>query len=107
MSGSVCESWFATVGDIATKAAAFDTRFDAPAALTGRASRSIAHKLHHHLAEVIAPPESFFVTKVNHLDPHEEDRARRWGDRLGYDLDGNGTGIGIYPPATPWTSNSR
>jgi len=97
--------WFATLGDVATQAAAFDTRFDSPAALTGRASKSIARKLHHHLATLISPPQSFFVTKDNHLDPNEEARARRWGDRLGFDLDGIGIGIGIFPPATPWSAD--
>ena len=97
--------WFATIGDIKTNAAAFDTRFDLPAALTGRASKSIARKLHHHLATVISPPQSFFVTKKNRLDPHEEARARTWGDRLGFDIDGIGTGIGILPAATPWSAD--
>ena len=97
--------WFATLEDFALKAAAaFDTRFDVPAVLTGRASKGIAHRLHHLRATLISPPESFFVTKENHLDPNEEDRARRWGDRLGFDLDGKGTGIGILPPATPWSA---
>jgi hypothetical protein len=105
--GTSLREWFATLGDLEKKrAAAFDTRFDLPAALTGRASRGIAHKLHHHLATLIAPPESFFVTKDNHLDPNEEDRARKWGDRLGFDIDGIGTGIGILPPARPWTSQA-
>ena len=97
--------WFTTIGDLATKAAAFDTRFDFPAALTGRASKSIACKLHHHLATLISPPQSFFVTKDNHLDPNEEERARTWGDRLGFDLDGIGIGIGIFPPATRWPAD--
>jgi len=94
--------WFATIGDLPTQAAAFDTRFDLPAALTGRASKSIARKLHQRRATLISAPQSFFVSKDNHLDPNEEDRARTWGDRLGYDLDGIGVGIGILPPATPW-----
>ncbi len=97
--------WFATLGEVETKAAAFDTRFDFPAALTGRASKGIARKLHHHRATLISPPQSFFVTKDNHLDPDEEARARTWGDRLGFDLDGIGIGIGIFPPATPWPAD--
>ena len=97
--------WFAAIGDLATQAAAFDTRFDFPAALTGRASKGIAHKLHHHRATLISAPQSFFVAKDNHLDPNEEARARTWGDRLGYDLDGIGVGIGIFPPATPWPAD--
>jgi hypothetical protein len=97
--------WFATIGDLAMQAAAFDTRFDLPAALTGRASKGIARKLHHHRATLVSAPQSFFVTKDNHLDPNEEARARTWGDRLGYDLDGIGIGIGIFPPATPWPAD--
>ncbi len=93
--------WFATLGDLPKDTAAFDTRFDLPAALTGRTSKSIQRHLHHHRARSLLPPESFFVTKENHLDPDEEARARRWGDRLGYEIDGIGTGIGIFPTATP------
>jgi len=75
--------WFASIGHAFTYAAAFDTRFDLPAAVTGRASKGIARKLRHHGATLIADPESFFVKKDNHLEPNEETRAHDWGAQLG------------------------
>ena len=78
--------WFDAQDDLFTSAAAFDTRFDMPATFTGRASKGIARRLRRHGATVIAEPESFFVTKANHLEPHEEERARDWGARLGASL---------------------
>ena len=67
----------------ATHAAAFDTRMHVPAAFSGRASKGIARKLHQHGATLVAVPESFFVTKENHLEPHEEEHARAWGAEVG------------------------
>ena len=62
--------------------AAFDTRMDAPAALTGRASKGIARKLRHHGFQVVDEPRSFLVTKANELEPGEEGRATEWGTLL-------------------------
>ena len=78
--------WFASLGRIATDAAAFDTRLNHAAALTGRASKGIARKLRQHGATLISDPQSFFVTKHNDLEPNEEARARDWGAQLGLDL---------------------
>ncbi len=61
------------------RGAAFDTRVHGPAILTGRASRGIAQRLTRAGARVEAPPESFMVSRENHLDEGEEDRARGWG----------------------------
>ena len=80
--GPGLREWFAGLGQCGSRAAAFDTRVKAPAALTGRASKLISRALHSHGLDVIAQPESFFVTKDNHLHPSEEDRARRWGGQL-------------------------
>jgi len=74
--------WFTSLDHVFTNAAAFDTRFDLPAAVTGRASKGIARKLRHHGATLIAEPESFFVKKDNRLEPDEETRAREWGGKL-------------------------
>ena len=63
--------------------AALDTRIDMPAGFTGRASKGIARRLRHHGATLLVDPESFFVTKDNHLEPHEEARAREWGAKVG------------------------
>jgi hypothetical protein len=74
--------WFEAPDHAFTNAAAFDTRFDLPAAITGRASKGIARKLRQHGATLIAEPESFFVKKDNHLEPDQEIRAREWGAQL-------------------------
>jgi hypothetical protein len=71
-----------SLGTLDMRAAAFDTRIDAPAALTGRASKSIARKLRQHRCTLVADPESFLVTKDSHLEPDEEAHARRWGAGL-------------------------
>jgi len=86
--GPGLREWFDAVGRLETRAAAFDTRVDAPAVLTGRASKGIARQLEHHGATLVGVPESFLV-KANHLEPDEEQRALDWGDRLGRMLDGS------------------
>ena len=75
--------WFDALDDVFTNAAAFDTRADMPAALSGRASKGIARRLSRHGAILVAEPESFFVTKANELEPHEAERARDWGRQIG------------------------
>jgi hypothetical protein len=87
--GPGLREWFASLDHVFTNAAAFDTRFDLPAAITGRASKGIARKLRHHGATLIAEPESFFVKKDNHLEPDEEARARGWGALLAGSLKGD------------------
>ena len=80
--GPGLREWFASLGHYPVKAAAFDTRMHAPAALTGRASKGVARLLRAHGFEVIAEPESFLVTKQDRLEPHETTRAREWGTKL-------------------------
>jgi len=63
-------------------AAAFDTRIDAPAVFTGRASRGIARRLRDHGFGLVADPESFLVDKHNHLLDGEAPRAEAWGRSL-------------------------
>jgi len=75
--------WFASIGELPKCAAAFDTRVDLPAALTGRASKGIARKLRDSGAVLLSKPESFLVTKDTHLEPQEAARARAWGEQLG------------------------
>ena len=79
--GAGLREWIESLGRIARHAAAFDTRFDMPPLITGRASKGIAHKLRAHGCNVIAT-ESFFVEKTNHLVPREDKRAREWGREL-------------------------
>lgn len=74
--------WFGTLDRYPVKAAAFDTRMHGPAALTGRASKGVARLLRAHGFEMVADPESFLVTKQDHLQPEETTRAREWGTRL-------------------------
>ncbi len=83
--------WLAALGpNPHARGAAFDTRFDAAAVLTGRASRRIAKRLAGHGYDLIAEPESFLVDKQNHLLPGEPERARRWGVRLAEELAASG-----------------
>jgi len=80
--GPGLREWFGSLGWYPVKAAAFDTRLHGPAALTGRASKGVAHLLREHGFDVVAGPESFLVTKQDQLEPHETDRAREWGAKL-------------------------
>lgn len=63
-------------------AAAFDTRLDARALLTGRASRLIARKLAKHDFNLIAEPESFLVDSQTRLLDSEVERAEHWAKGL-------------------------
>jgi flavodoxin len=80
--GPGLRDWFGTVGQIRGCGAAFDTRVDGPAVLTGHASKGIAKLLSRHGLTEIAPAQSFLVTKDNQLPPGEEDRAEQWGREL-------------------------
>lgn len=62
--------------------AAFDTRFDGAPSLTGRASKGIGRRLHHHGLTLVAEPESFLVDQDNELIDGELDRAHAWGQEL-------------------------
>jgi hypothetical protein len=80
--GEGLREWFDSIGDIAKPAAAFDTRIQMPAAISGRASKGIARRLRKHGAQLLLDPESFFVTKQNELQTDEQAHAREWGRRL-------------------------
>jgi len=80
--GPGLREWFAALDRYPVKAAAFDTRVHGPAALTGRASKGVAHLLREHGFDVVAGPESFLVTKQDRLEPQETERAREWGAKL-------------------------
>jgi hypothetical protein len=81
--GPGLREWLAELGDMdGHTAAAFDTRIDAAAALTGRASKAIGRQLRHHGFRLMIEPESFLVDKQNHLLDGEADRARAWGRGL-------------------------
>ncbi len=63
-------------------AAAFDTRLDAHALLTGRASKGITAMLHNQGFQLVAEPTSFLVDRHDHLLAGEEDKAEGWGASL-------------------------
>jgi hypothetical protein len=92
--GPGLRDWFGSLGQHPVKAAAFDTRIHGPAALTGRASKGVARLLGEHGFDVVAPPESFLVTKQDRLEPQETTRAREWGTKLA---------AAITPSRTPGT----
>ena len=81
--GAGLRDWFNSLGQFEGKhAAAFDTRIDMPAMLTGRASRGIARRLRRHGFSLVGHPESFLVDKHSHLVPGEAERASKWGEQL-------------------------
>ena len=80
--GPGLRDWLKDLGHRDGLAAAFDTRINAVAAFTGRASRPIAKLLKRHGYRLVAAPESFVVTKLNTLIDGESSRARAWGEAL-------------------------
>ena len=80
--GPGLREWLASVASVPGNAAVFDTRVNMPSLFSGRASRSIGRKLRQSGCELAAKPQSFFVTKRNHLLAGEQVRARAWGARL-------------------------
>jgi flavodoxin len=83
--GEGLREWFDGLADVRAAAAAFDTRFEMAAALTGRASRGINKRLKKHGFDVVADPESFFVERDSSaLEAGEESRAEAWGESLAH-----------------------
>jgi hypothetical protein len=80
--GPGLREWFESIRPAKTKAAAFDTRVDAPALITGRASTGISRQLRRHGFREIVEPMSFLVTKDNQLVAGQQASARQWGSRL-------------------------
>jgi hypothetical protein len=80
--GPGLRDWLAGLGQIHARGAAFDTRLAGSALLTGRASKTIAKLLERHGIALLAPAESFLVTKDNRVRPGEQDRAGQWGREL-------------------------
>jgi hypothetical protein len=80
--GPALRDWLSGLAGGHVLAAAFDTRLVGVPALTGRASRGISRLLRRHGYRLVAPPESFVVTKLNTLLDGESSRARRWGEAL-------------------------
>jgi len=80
--GEGLREWFTSLPTLRAKAAAFDTRIDMPAVLTGRASKGISRLLRKHGFDLAAEPESFLVTTESHLEAGEATRAVEWGKQL-------------------------
>jgi menaquinone-dependent protoporphyrinogen IX oxidase len=81
--GPGVREWLADIGRVdAVNAAAFDTRVDGPAVLTGRASKAIARHLEQHGFSLVAEPISFLVDRHHHLLASESERAANWGALL-------------------------
>jgi hypothetical protein len=64
------------------RAVAFDTRLHKPVAVSGSAARGIAHRLEGHGYVVVVPPQSFFVTAENRLEPGQLEWAEAWSTDL-------------------------
>jgi hypothetical protein len=88
--GEGLRDWFDDVGKLSKPAAAFDTRMEGPPAFTGRASKGIGKRLEKHGCRLVVEPESFLVTKDNHLEDDEELHAVSWGTRLAQQLQQQG-----------------
>jgi len=80
--GPGLREWFATMGQFSGAAAAFDTRMQAPAGMSGSVARKIAKQLRAHGFDNAAKPERFYVTKANLLVDGELARALTWGQQL-------------------------
>jgi Flavodoxin len=74
--------WFRGLPPLSGPAACFDTRADAPAMVTGRASRGIARCLRRAGVALVDQPRSFVVDKAGALKAGETYRAQMWGKAL-------------------------
>jgi hypothetical protein len=80
--GDGVREWLQSLPARKGKAAAFDTRLNGPAFLTGSAAKGITRSLKRKGYTVVSEPTSFFVTKDNRLRPDERARATAWGGEL-------------------------
>lgn len=85
-SGEGLREWIKAIEGHRHLSAAFDTRIDASAALTGRASKGIDRRLRRYGFRPLIEPESFLVDKDSHLVEGEAKRATEWGEALAASL---------------------
>jgi flavodoxin len=71
-------------------AAAFDTRVGWPRILSGSAAVTIAHRLTDAGARLVAPPESFIVSREPQLEDGEVRHATTWATTLADSVAGGG-----------------
>jgi hypothetical protein len=77
--GPGMQNWLKDLGHRDGLAAAFDTRVNGIALLTGRASRPIAKQLKRHGYRLVVAPKGFLVCSHGTLLDGETSWARRWG----------------------------
>jgi Flavodoxin domain len=78
--GPGLRAWLSQLAGAELRAAAFDTRIDRSAVLTGSAARGIARRLRSRGCALVVDPESFFVEdNEGPLADGEAARAREWG----------------------------
>jgi hypothetical protein len=80
--GPGMRDWLEDLGHRDGLAAAFDTRVNGLALLTGRASRPIARLLKRHGYRLVAAPNGFLVNSHGTLLDSEATWARRWGKTI-------------------------
>jgi len=73
-------------------AAAFDTRIDKAAFLTGSAAKGVARLLEGNAYVLVVPPECFLVTAQNSLRDGELEHADEWGAALATAISASGAG---------------
>ena len=102
--GAHLREWLNALPHAQGRAAAFDTRLDAPVLLTGHASATIARRLKRRGYHLIVDPESFLVDHESTLIDGELERARRWGEALSAEMHSRPTrGRGVTRWRTePW-----
>ena len=74
--------WLRGLEGTGLRAAAFDTRGDARAALTGSAARGIGRRLRHRGCDVIDSKSFLVADSEGPLEAGELERARQWGAAL-------------------------
>ena len=82
MRGRGVREWLDELPRGSGRAAAFDTRIDKPAFLTGSAAKGIAKRLRAKRFELVSEPESFFVDGNGPLHEGELERATAWARGL-------------------------
>ena len=81
--GPGLREWLGTLANPPKHAAAFDTRVQLSALVTGRAAPKIGHALERVGCQLVVEPQSFLVTtKQPALVVGERERAHEWGEAL-------------------------
>jgi len=85
--GAPLQEWLNTLPPARSRAAAFDTRLDAPVLLLmSHASAAIAGRMKRRGYNLIADPQSFLIDHESTLIDGELERAHRWGQALSAEM---------------------